>query len=101
MKIKITPRDRYKRKNGTGDPIFSDVEWIVTGRYTLITSRASVPSVRMRAFVSNSFSIHVSEEYLRKHFIRIPEKCYSWKDGRRCQKLPDHKGAHRYEGRSR
>jgi hypothetical protein len=55
------------------DPLLGFVRWIVTARYTLVTSRGRVECVRMRAVVSNTFSIHVSVEYLAKHFVKMSE----------------------------
>lgn len=95
--LRVGSRDRFKRKSRRHcDPVFGDVEWIVTGRYNVITMRGSVECVRMRAVVSNTFSIHVTVDYLEKNFIKIPEKCYSWRDSRRCLKQPNHAGAHKY-----
>ena len=89
-------KERFRRKKGNGDPLFGDVEWIVTARYNVITVKGPVESVRMRAVISNTFCIHVTNEYLRKNFVSIPEKCFSWRDTRRCKKLPNHSGAHLY-----
>lgn len=97
-RFKSLYKDRYRRKRSI-DPVFADVEWIVTATYSLVTSRGSVECVRMRAVISNAFCIHLTVEYLKKHFVKIPEKCFSWRDMRRCQKEPDHKGAHRYDTR--